>query len=289
MHEHELTRPDGERLHVADWPAPEGRRRASVLLVHGLGEHSGRYAALARQLQDWGFAVRGYDHYGHGRSSGARGALPEPCRLLDDLAAVVDATRAAMPAGEPLIVLGHSMGALVAASFVARALRPLDACVLSAPALAVSASPLLRLLAPLLVRLVPDLRMGNGLKPADLSHDPAVVAAYVNDPLCHDRISVRLGHFIISTGAGVLATARRWPLPTLLMWGSGDRMIDPEGCRQLAQQAPAAMLQAREFEGLYHEIFNELDRGPVYAELQRWLDEFLKKRGSSAIPASAGS
>ena len=210
MQEHELARPDGERLHVADWPLPEGQRRASVLLVHGLGEHSGRYAALARQLRGWGCAVRGYDHYGHGRSSGVRGALPQPDRLLDDLAVMVDATRAAMPAGEPLILLGHSMGALVAASFAARGLRPLDACVLSAPALAVSASPLLRLLVPLLVRLVPDLRMSNGLNPADLSHDPAVVAAYRQDTRVHDRISARLARFIATEGPEVLAAAARW-------------------------------------------------------------------------------
>lgn len=123
-----FTASDGENLAVQDWPLPPGQaQRGTVLLVHGLGEHVGRYDALARQLGGWGFAVRGYDQYGHGESSGPRGGLTTDSRLLDDLADMVDAVRARTPEGLPLVLLGHSMGGLVASRFVALGVRPVDA------------------------------------------------------------------------------------------------------------------------------------------------------------------
>src|SRR5664279_2960463 len=122
---------DGDNLAVQDWPLePETPLRGVVLLVHGLGEHAGRYDALARRLNDWGFAVRGYDQYGHGESGGLRGGLPTDSRLLDDLADIVDSTRARMTRNTPLILLGHSMGGLVAARFAALGMRPIEGLVL---------------------------------------------------------------------------------------------------------------------------------------------------------------
>ena len=127
---------DGAMLACYDWPLEGGAAvRGTVLLVHGLGEHMGRYDALAQVLNGWGFAVRGYDQHGHGRSGGKPGTLPTDTRLLDDLAEMVDHTRAAMPRGQPLVLLGHSMGGLVAGRFVALGVRPVDLLVMSSPAL----------------------------------------------------------------------------------------------------------------------------------------------------------
>ncbi|WP_313311457.1 alpha/beta hydrolase [Pulveribacter sp.] len=265
---------DGTALALHDWPAPAGAPAATVVLVHGLGEHAGRYGALAHWLAERGLAVRGYDQRGHGQSGGNRGALPHDERLLDDLALVLQDTRRQMPAGQPLVLLGHSMGGLVAAAFVARGQGPaVDALVLSSPALAAFLNPVQRLLLATLPRLLPDLRVGNGLDARQLSHDAAVVAAYQADPLCHDRISARLAGFIGGAGAPVVAGAARWRLPTLLMWGEGDRIVDPTGCRAFAAAAPSQVLTARGFPGLYHEIFNETPAlaAPVYALLQDWL------------------
>ena len=112
---------DGDNLAVQDWPIAQGiALRGVVILVHGLGEHAGRYDHVARRLNDWGFAVRGYDQYGHGESGGPRGGLTADDRLLTDLADIIDSTRLRMPKACPLILLGHSMGGLVAA----RALCP---------------------------------------------------------------------------------------------------------------------------------------------------------------------
>lgn len=273
-----FTATDGENLALYDWPLPEGSaRRGTVLMVHGLGEHAGRYGHVAQHLNAWGFGARAYDHYGHGRSSGPRGGLNHDARLLDDLADLVDATRKRMAPGEPLVLLGHSLGGLVAARFASLHLRPLDGLVLSSPALDTGMSAVQKLLLATLPRIAPNLRVGNGLEVQALSHDPQVVRAYQADPLCHDRISARLAHYIATRGHQVLAAAPAWSVPTLLLWGEDDRIIDPAGCRALAAAAPAGVLTAHGFAGLLHEIFNERDAAPVLAALRQWLDGQLAK------------
>jgi alpha-beta hydrolase superfamily lysophospholipase len=267
-----FTASDGENLAVYDWPLPDAPR-ATVLLVHGLGEHAGRYDALARHLGAWGYAVRGYDHYGHGESSGPRGGLPWDTRLLDDLTDIVDATRARMPAGQPLVLLGHSMGGLVAARFVALGMRPVDALVLSSPAFDAGLGPVQKLLLATLQHIAPNLRVGNGLDAHYLSHDPSVVRAYQADPLCHDRISVRLARFIAEAGPATVARAAHWQVPTLLLWAGADRLVNPAGSRAFASAAPKERVQAHCFEPLYHELFNESPElaEPVLERLQHWL------------------
>lgn len=265
---------DGSNLAVQDWPLDATEvPRGMVLLVHGLGEHAGRYTHVAEQLNRWGFAVRGYDQCGHGESDGARGSLPTDTRLLDDLADLVDSTRARLPAGTPLILLGHSMGGLVAGRFVSLALRPVDGLILSSPALDPGLSAFQKLLVAVLPRLVPDLRVGNGLNPALISHDPSVVQAYRADPQVHDRISARLARFIAHEGAPVIAEAPRWKVPTLLMYAGEDRLVNPAGSQAFARLAPRDVVQTCYFDRLYHEIFNELDAAPVFAALQGWLDQ----------------
>lgn len=269
-----FTASDGENLAVQDWPLPQGTpQRGTVLLVHGLGEHVGRYHALARRLNGWGLVVRGYDQYGHGESGGPRGGLTSDMRLLDDLADLVDATRARMPAGQPLVLLGHSLGGLVAARFVAMNLRPVDALMLSSPALDAGLSAVQKLLLATLPRIAPNLRVGNGLDPQHLSHDPAVVAAYRADPLCHDRISARLGRFIADEGPATVARAAHWSVPTLLMWAGSDKLVNPAGSRAFAAAAPQALVQSHCFEPLFHELFNESPElaDPVFEMLQQWL------------------
>ena len=267
-----FTASDGENLAVYDWPLPDAPR-ATVLLVHGLGEHAGRYDALARHLGAWGYAVRGYDHYGHGESSGPRGGLPWDTRLLDDLTDIVDATRARMPAGQPLVLLGHSMGGLVAARFVALGVRPVDALVLSSPAFDAGLGPVQKLLLATLQRIAPNLRVGNGLDAHYLSHDASVVRTYLADPLCHDRISVRLARFIAEAGPATVARAAHWQVPTLLLWAGADRLVNPAGSRAFASAAPKERVQAHCFEPLYHELFNESPElaEPVLERLQHWL------------------
>jgi len=269
-----FTASDGDNVALQDWPLPEGLAlRGVVLLVHGLGEHAGRYEHVARRLNSWGFAVRGYDQYGHGESNGVRGALPSPHRLLNDLADVIESTRMRMEDGVPLVLLGHSMGGLVAAKLVADGLVPVEALVLSSPLLDPGLSAFQKLLLATLPRIAPNLTVGNGVDPDFISHDPEVVAAYKADPMVHDRISGRLARFIADSGPAVVAHAPHWNVPTLLMYAGADRVVDPRGSQAFAAAAPAAVVTTRGFDGLFHEIFNELESEPVFQTLRRWLDE----------------
>ncbi len=278
---HTLTTPDGETLAVADSPCMATREpRGQVLVVHGLGEHQGRYGHVIQRLNDWGFDVRSYDHYGHGKSSGKRGGLPSDDRLLDDLARVVDDTRQRMSTRQaqgattrpwPLILLGHSMGGLVVARFVSLALRPIDGLILSSPALGAKLKGIDRLLLAILPTIAPNVALPNGLDANKISHDAAVVAAYLADPLVHDRISPRLIRWIIDSGAAVRQVARTWSTPTLLMFAGQDKLVDPAASRELTRLAPRALLQSTCYETLYHEIFNEVDSSPVFEEMKAWL------------------
>ncbi|QTN22744.1 alpha/beta hydrolase [Rhizobacter sp. AJA081-3] len=268
---------DGLPLHLHEWPHPAPR--GTVLLVHGLGEHGGRYAHVAAHLNAWGWRVLAHDHRGHGRSGGERGRIASDDALLRDLALVIDAARAGSPG--PLLLLGHSMGGLIAARFVAEGLqaapaawfREVDGLVLSSPALRIGMNAFQKLLLATLGPLAPNLAVANGLDPAWVSRDPAVVRAYVADPLVHDRITPRLTRFIVDGGDFVRGLAPRWRVPTLLMWAGSDRCVAPSGSAEFAAAAPKAVLQSQVFEPLFHEIFNEPEQAQVFARLQAWLQQ----------------
>ncbi len=271
-----LATADGLKLHLQAWPAAEPAR-GTVLIVHGLGEHIGRYAHVAARLNGWGWHVVGYDQRGHGRSEGARGGLNHADDLLQDLARVIDAARAARPGA--LVLLGHSLGGLVAARFAAGGVgaaepwhRPLDALVLSSPALDPGMSAGQKLLLVLAGRFAPNLAVNNGLKPEWISRDPAVVQRYVADPLVHDRVTPRLGRFIVDAAQTVRERAPQWSLPTLLLYAGSDRCVAPGGSAGFAAAAPQAVVATHEYRALCHEIFNEPEQAQVFDQLGEWLD-----------------
>jgi alpha-beta hydrolase superfamily lysophospholipase len=277
-----FTTMDGHNLAVYDWPLPIGRSaRAVVLLVHGLGEHAWRYNALATELNAAGFAVRGYDQRGHGESTGTPGCIPKSDSLLSDLAEVMEGSRADLcrSTNAPLVLLGHSMGGLVAALFVARQLGPapmnlppVDALVLSSPALSLALAWWQRAVLAVLPRLAPELPLSNGLDATKLSHDPAVVQGYLQDRRTHDRLCPRLAQFIAQGGREVLARAPQWRVPSLLLFAGDDWLVNPQGSRRFAQSAPVEVVQAQVFEDFYHEIFNEVHRLEAVEALLQWLD-----------------
>ena len=302
-----FTARDGENLAIYSWQTARRSRAADsqlgggyagpagmVLIVHGLGEHAGRYDAVAQRLLQWGFAVRAYDQRGHGRSDGQRGALADDNVLLEDLAEMVDDARLhGMPfpttAGEleaehaapktlPLILLGHSLGGLVAARFVALHLRPVEGLVLSSPALDPGFSIFQKLLLAAALKWVPSMTVNSGLNPQHLSRDPQVVQAYMDDRLVHHKISPRLGQFIATAGRGTIAAAANWRTPTLLMYAGADKLVNPQGSRRFASRAAQSravkpgVVTAKCFDGYYHELFNEPQPEPVFELLKTWLD-----------------
>lgn len=268
-----LQRPDVV-LPIDHWPA-HGIPRARVLIVHGLGEHPGRYEALAAQLVRWGLDVRAVHLRGHGRAGGARGDAPSATAMLEDVAAAIDAVR---EPGCPFILLGHSLGGLLVARVAAAALRgePFgrepDWLVLSSPALDPGMRWHQHLLLALGRRFLPHLGASNGLKPAWISRDPAVVKLYQQDPMVHGRVTPTVAQMVVDAGAAVQGEAPRWRVPTLLLWAGADRCVAPRGSRALAEAAPPGVLQARCFDNLAHEIFNEPERAEVLAVLKAALD-----------------
>ena len=262
---------DGQVLRRRHWTLPDARR--SVLIVHGLGEHSGRYAHVAAWFRKRGFDVLSYDQRGHGETSGQRGALKHADDLLTDLTAVYD-DYAANHARPPLL-LGHSMGGLVAARTVLDGRIKPGAMLLTSPAMRSWESAGLRKLAHVLASVLPNLPLSNGLKVDNLSHDASVIAAYLNDPLVFSRITPRLADFIFRGGASCIADAAKLPVMTLLLVAGADKLVDPSGSTEFAAAAsPTGQLTTRHFAALFHELMNEAEpaRTQVMKQMGDWLD-----------------
>jgi alpha-beta hydrolase superfamily lysophospholipase len=279
-----VTTDDGLALVTQVWRAPGDASRGVVVLVHGLGEHCRRYDHVARRLNAEGFDVVGYDHRGHGHSPGPRGGIPADDSLCADLGRVLRAARTAFPG--PAILLGHSLGGLIAGRYVAEGLaqkpagwwQPVDALVMSSPALDPGANALQRLLLATVAPMLPNLAVNNGLKVDWVSRSAAVVKAYAGDPLVHDRITGRLGLFVARQGPAVIAAAPRWRTPTLLMWAGADRCVAPAGSAAFAQAAPKRVVTTREWPGLFHEIFNEPEQHDVLEAMAGWLARTVPER-----------
>jgi alpha-beta hydrolase superfamily lysophospholipase len=276
-----LRLPDGTATFTREWAPPgEVARRGSVLLVHGLGEHSGRYGHVAERLTAIGLSVHGYDLRGHGRSEGPRGSIPGDDALLDDLRFVFeDADRRGRAAGDDAapVLLGHSLGGTLAARATAGGwVRP-RALVLSSPALALHVDPARKAVLRLARRLIPDRALPNSLPVDRLSHDAAEVAAYRSDELVHDRITPRMYGFLADAGEAVRRDAALLTVPTLLLAAGDDGIIDARGARELAAALPAESATARFYDGLYHETFNERepDRTRVLDDLVAWVEQQL--------------
>lgn len=278
---------DGLTLQRRCWPVD--RARGTLLLVHGIAEHSGRYEHVARHLNLLGWRVESYDQRGHGLSQGEPGRLVQDDDLLHDLDAVVRVVRHEQP-DAPLVLMGHSLGGLVVSAYVAgfNGMPPspsvdlVDALVVVSPPYKVAPSFFQHLLLQTLARWVPDMCVSTRFDPVAISRDPEVVKAYQDDPLVHDRISGRLARFIVNGGAQVLAKAPQWRMPTLLLYAGADRIASPDGSAQFARTAPSELVRARVFSHMAHEVLNEPDRAKVLDELHLWLDAQLPRKLAAA-------
>jgi alpha-beta hydrolase superfamily lysophospholipase len=265
-----LTLANGLQLFLREWPIAQPR--GSVLIVHGLGEHSARYQKLAHWFNDRGYSVRSYDQRGHGRSQGQRGWIRHADDLLEDLATVyfdfADSTRSAP------VLLGHSMGGLVAARTVLDGRITPPAMVLSSPAFRSWEPPSMIKLARVLNRIAPRLPLLSKLRIDRLSHDPAVMQEYHADRLRTSQITPRLAHFIFTAGASSIADAKHLAVPTLLLVAEADELVNPSGSRDFSRRAAMTQkLTTRFFSMLYLELFNEAEpgRSQVLMQMADWL------------------
>ena len=262
---------DHHSLAVYHWPLPEADVKALVLLVHGLGEHMGRYQHVAFALQQAGYAVVGYDHVGHGLSSGKRGDTDTPDQLTDHLRHMVKEVKRLHP-GRPTVLLGHSMGGLVVQRAAAADAMLADAVVMSSPALAAFTNGIQKLLLATLPKWLPHVRVNNGLRLEGLARDAQVVRDYKQDRLVHPMIATSLAEWIVQEGIQAVQHAEAWRVPSLLLYAGQDKLVNPQGSAEFAKRAPADMLQAHCFNVMYHEIFNDPEKQVVLQKLIAWLD-----------------
>jgi lysophospholipase len=270
----QFTAADGLRLARLVWRPPD-EARAAVAVVHGYGEHGGRYAQLAEELAATGLTVSAYDLRGHGRSAGRRGHVRRFVEYLDDTALFLDGARREA-AGRPLFLLGHSMGGLIAASYAEQ--RPVDdltGLVLSAPflRLAIPVTGAKLFAARVASFVVPTLDVGNSLDASGLSHDGEVVDAYRTDPLNHSVATARWATEMLAAQRHALSAAGSIRLPLLVMVGDDDAVADPAAGRELFAAASSADKTLRRYPGYFHEIFNETGRDVPVADLTAWLQE----------------
>ena len=264
---------DGVEIFTQSWLPDTADPRAVVVLVHGFGEHSDRYDWVAGQLTDEGYAVYASDHRGHGRSQGAR-ALVDVDAVVADVDRLVDEASGAHP-DLPVAMLGHSLGGMLAIRYALAHQRRLRALVLSGPLAALDAPPPALALARGIARFAPTLGVSS-LDARLVSRDPAVVAAYREDPLVHH------GRIPAGTVAQMARTIARFPdvvgrvtVPTLIVYGTADGLCPPSGAIMLAERFGSVDLTIRAYEGLYHEVLNEPERDTVMGDVLRWLGERL--------------
>lgn len=263
------------RLFCQTW-LPDAEARAVVLLVHGLGEHSSRYQHFAEHLTARGFAVFTLDHYGHGKSDGRMGYVERFSVYLDGVGALLSKAQDEHPQ-LPLFLVGHSMGGLIAATFLLENQDVFKACVLSGPALKSDQAPpaLLLALVRLLSKLVPTVPMIQ-LDATGVSRDPAVVEAYVNDPLVyHGKLSARLIAELSETMDDTLSRANEIRIPVMLMHGDKDALTAPSGSQKMFDSVSSDDKNLKIYPGLFHEIFNEPEKDEVLSDMSTWLEARL--------------
>ena len=262
-----LVARDGTRLLVRRW-AVEGTPWATALIVHGLGEHSGRWEPVASRMAAAGIAPSAYDHRGHGRSEGRRAHVDRWEQLLDD---AEDRLAASRVAGLPAILYGQSMGGLVCADHLLSGRPAPDLAVLSAPALGDTLNPLLRTLAPALGRVAGTVELANPFTPDQLSRDPKVGEAYAADPLTLSRTTLRLGAGVVTAADRVnrkVAAGTSLPCPTLVIHGEDDTIIPTASTASLGA-APGA--ERRTYPGVRHEPHNDPDGEAIVDAAIAWL------------------
>lgn len=262
-------------LAVTHWLPPH-EPRALVLLAHGLFEHAGRYGHVAQRLNAAGYAVYALDHWGHGRSDGVRGYVPHFSLYEQGVDALLDRATAAWP-GVPRLLLGHSMGGLIAVHHLRVRQDRYAAAAVSGPAIMPAAPPsrFTIWISRILSRLAPRLGV-VALNANGVSRDPAVVSDYVADPLnYHGKIGARLAKELFDAMAEARANAPSITIPLLVQHGDADRMAAPAGGQYLFDHAGSANKRLKLYPGLFHEIYNEPEQAAVLDDLVQWFDAHL--------------
>jgi acylglycerol lipase len=260
---------DGTKLSYRAWPKADAG--VTFAVVHGLGDHARRYERFAQAMTRYGFGTFAVDLRGHGKSAGPRGHVARWSRWTDDVAAFVDYVEGVV--GGEVVPLGHSFGGAALLSTVLEHKLPnANRFVVSSPALRLKVSvPTLKLtLGKAASRILPRLTLNNEVDPKSLSRIPEVVEAYRTDPLVHNKISLRMYSEWADACKRIYEHAGEIKLPFLILAGTDDQLIDPEGSKEL-HQLTSSVSELDLLEGRYHEPFNDLDSEEVFSVIAHWL------------------
>ena len=268
----------GANIFFQGW-LPESEPRAVLLVVHGLAEHSGRYGNLVNHFVPLGYAVHGIDHLGHGKSDGTRVYVKRFDDYTSTLKVYFDMIREWQP-DKPIFLVGHSMGGLIGAVYLLDHQEGLAGAVLSGPAVKIPThvTPAMLFVGKILSALIPKFGL-VGLSADGVSRDPAVVQAYVSDPLVHrGKTTARLAAEMLKAMQAIRDQATRIMLPILIVQGSADKLVDPAGARMLYDAVSSADKEIRIYDGFYHEVFNEPEHDRVLRDVEIWLEAHLDPR-----------
>ncbi|MBW2031595.1 MAG: lysophospholipase [Deltaproteobacteria bacterium] len=248
-----------------------------IAIVHGIGEHSGRYGNVVDTLLPKGISIWALDLRGHGKSEGKRGHIRSFDEYISDVLSLIHTIKEKKGDDTKCFLLGHSMGGLVAICFGLKYPDLIDGLIVSSPALglAVEVPTVKRVLGNLMSRVFPSFTMANGLDVSMLSHDEQVVKAYIKDPLVHDRVSARWFTEILNAMEYVNSSVTKFKIPILMQIARDDHLTDPLVSEEFFERLTVRDKTLRVYEGLYHEIYNEkkdMRRKPLQ-DLRGWLEE----------------
>ena len=271
--EFQLFTQEGLPLYAQIWQ-PSLPYRGVIGLIHGLGEHSGRYAQLATFLNQAGYVLAAYDLRGHGQSAGPRGHSPQYSSMMEDMSNFLNQMTIRYP-NLPGFLYGNSLGGNLVLNYVLHHRPALHGIVVTAPALQTTfVPPVWKVkLGELLYRFWPTFPIPAGLEIDGLSRYPQIVQNYRQDPLIHGRVTARFGIDILQAGEWALAHARNFPLPLLLMHGSADRLTCVQASREFAMRV-GQRCTLKIWEGCYHELHHEPEKEQIFNELLQWLYQF---------------
>lgn len=261
---------DGLNVFGQTWQ-PEGKCKAAVCLVHGMGEHSSRYAHVAEYLNKEGIAVLAFDHRGHGKTDGKRGHAPDYDSLMSDVELALQQTKTAFP-GVPIFLFGHSMGGNLVLNFALRKNPAIKGVIASAPwiRLAFLPSSFDLFMAKVMVNVYPSFTQGTGLDATAISRITSEVDKYKKDPLVHDKISPAMFMACNPAGEYILEHAEEWTLPLYIYHGIADRLTSYNASKEFIAKATGEVTW-KSWEGGYHESHNDLDKAKVLLALGDWI------------------
>jgi lysophospholipase len=264
---------DRVRIFFQNWQVAQPR--GILVISHGLGEHSGRYQNLLEALAGKGISIYASDHRGSGMSGGIRGHVDDFGKFHRDLKHLIDAVVQKAHPGVPILLLGHSLGGLIAQLYALNYPADLTGLILSAPALmpSVAVPVWKKTLGRLVSKLFPRLTVSNEIDPNHISTEKAVVQAYLDDPLVHDRISTKFYQEYLNAAAEAIRRAGELSMPLLLIHGTADKMVSVKSSRHIYQQAVSQDKTIEIFDGLFHETMNEQveQREKVLGIIERWI------------------